>query len=275
MGRWVGERVDHLEKVQNRARPAMGQDHRQGVRMARPYVDEMDIESVDLGQELRQGIQSGLGIPPVLGRSPVTREVLHRGQPDALGLIADSLTVGPPCRDDAPPEICKILFRNIDAEGTDARTFVCRSRRAKGQVESPCGRRGHRGSRGGKEHAPRVPRGDFGHGRPSWVMRRLSRRDSRRRHTRNCPTAKVEIRQGIPASQGLRRPGGSGRRRWDAWITTGVVTERNVVQHCVKSQLGPRNRRTTCTSAERRAADGGGQGSGGLALRSIDGRTGP
>jgi hypothetical protein len=40
-------------------------------------VDEMDVQPVDLGHELRQGVQYGLAPAPVIIRRPVAREVLQ------------------------------------------------------------------------------------------------------------------------------------------------------------------------------------------------------
>ena len=54
MGGGVGERLDDLELLDERARPAVGDDDRQRVLVLRADVDEVDVEPVDLGQEVRE-----------------------------------------------------------------------------------------------------------------------------------------------------------------------------------------------------------------------------
>ena len=50
----------------------------------RADVDEVDVEPVDLGDELRQGVQLRLALAPVVVRRPVARELLHRRELHAL-----------------------------------------------------------------------------------------------------------------------------------------------------------------------------------------------
>ena len=44
----------------------MGHDQRHGVGVLRADVGELDVEAVDRGDELRQGVQPGLGLAPVV-----------------------------------------------------------------------------------------------------------------------------------------------------------------------------------------------------------------
>ena len=53
----VGERADGLEQLDDRARPAMRHDQRQRVFVLGAHVDEVDVEPVDLGRELGQGVR--------------------------------------------------------------------------------------------------------------------------------------------------------------------------------------------------------------------------
>ena len=73
-GRGIGERTNDLQEFEDRSRPAMGDDERQGVRMTRANVHEVNVEPVDLSHELRQGIQLRLGFAPVIVRAPVAYE---------------------------------------------------------------------------------------------------------------------------------------------------------------------------------------------------------
>ena len=55
--RGIGQRPDDLQLLDDRAGPAVRDDQRQRVRVLRADVDEVDVEPVDLGDELRQGVE--------------------------------------------------------------------------------------------------------------------------------------------------------------------------------------------------------------------------
>ena len=57
--RGVGQRIDDLQLLDDRTRPSMRHDHRQSVLVLRANMNEMNVDPVDLGDELRQGIQFG------------------------------------------------------------------------------------------------------------------------------------------------------------------------------------------------------------------------
>ena len=87
--------------------------------MTGPDVDEVDVESVDLGRELRERIELRLGPAPVVPGPPMPDELLQPCELDALRPVIDRLTVGPPRRRDAPAEILDLLFGDIDPKGAD------------------------------------------------------------------------------------------------------------------------------------------------------------
>src|SRR5206468_11306041 len=58
------------------AGPTMRHDQRQRVLLGGADVDEVDIDAVYLGDELRQGIQPCLDPPPIVVGAPVTHERL-------------------------------------------------------------------------------------------------------------------------------------------------------------------------------------------------------
>src|SRR2546426_11301955 len=87
--------------------------------MFRTHVDEMNVESIDLGDELRKGVQSGLALAPVVFRSPVAREPLDRRELYALGLISDRFPVRPPRCVDASAQFGQLRFRNVHAKRTN------------------------------------------------------------------------------------------------------------------------------------------------------------
>src|SRR5262245_66507185 len=47
VGPWIGQRADHFEELDHRARPAMAQDQRQRVALWRLDVQEVDVLAVD------------------------------------------------------------------------------------------------------------------------------------------------------------------------------------------------------------------------------------
>ena len=54
MRRRIGQRIDDLHLLDDRAGPAVRDDHRQRIFMLRAHVNEMNVEPVDLGDEVRQ-----------------------------------------------------------------------------------------------------------------------------------------------------------------------------------------------------------------------------
>ena len=91
VGGGVGQRLDDLQLLDDRAGPAVGDDHRQRILMLRPHVNEVDVQPVDLGDELRQGVQPRLHLPASRAPSPMRGERLHR--PPVARLATDSPTL--------------------------------------------------------------------------------------------------------------------------------------------------------------------------------------
>jgi hypothetical protein len=119
VGRRVGERVDNLQQLDDRARPAVGHEQRQGVLVGRADVGELDVEPVDLGDELGQCVQRGFGLAPVVAAAPVLDERAELGQLDPLGPVVDRLPVRPPRGRDAPAQVVDLLLWDFDTEGAD------------------------------------------------------------------------------------------------------------------------------------------------------------
>jgi hypothetical protein len=82
-------------------------------------VDEVNLEPIDVGCELRQPVQHLLAPAPVVISRPVGGECLQRGQLYALRGVADQLLAGPASLRDAPTQIGQRLVGNLDVEGTD------------------------------------------------------------------------------------------------------------------------------------------------------------
>jgi hypothetical protein len=50
---WVGQRADGLQQLDDRAGPDVRHDQRQRVFVLGAHVDEVDLDLIDLGHELR------------------------------------------------------------------------------------------------------------------------------------------------------------------------------------------------------------------------------
>jgi hypothetical protein len=96
VGSRVGQRADHIEELDDRARPAMGQDQRERVRLGRPDVQEVDVLAVDLGDELRVLVQPGLGRTPVKAVPPVPGQPADFGQRHPVRLRGRAGDLGRP-----------------------------------------------------------------------------------------------------------------------------------------------------------------------------------
>src|SRR5438046_3568542 len=119
MRRRIGERADDRQLLGNRSGPSVRDNDRQSVRMLRTDVNEVDVEPVDRGHELRQGVHPRLDLTPVVIGRPIGREFLHRGELHALRRITDRFPLRPLRRLDAPTEIVERRLRSGEAEGTD------------------------------------------------------------------------------------------------------------------------------------------------------------
>ncbi|MCY1231635.1 hypothetical protein D9M72_440920 [compost metagenome] len=115
----VGQRGDDVQQLKDRARPAMGHDQRKCILMARAYVDEMNIQPVDVGQELRKRVKLSFRFAPIIAGLPVSHEVLERLLLDALGAILDGRAVGPARRRETASQIREGGFGNVGLEGAD------------------------------------------------------------------------------------------------------------------------------------------------------------
>src|SRR6266404_8574737 len=82
-------------------------------------MNEMNVQPIVLGDELRQGVQFRLALAPIVIFRPIVRELLGRRELHALRCIRYRLLVGPLGRRDAPAEIGEVLFGSVEVEGAD------------------------------------------------------------------------------------------------------------------------------------------------------------
>jgi len=115
----VREGTDDLKQLDDRAGPSVRDDQRQRVLVARLDVNEVDVEPVDLGRELRQGVQPCLARAPVVVVTPVRDERRQRRELHALRVISYELRAGPACFSDATMEVVERIVRKLDVEGDD------------------------------------------------------------------------------------------------------------------------------------------------------------
>ena len=119
MCRRVDERIDDLQLFDDGAGPPVVDDERQRVVMFRTDMNEVDVDPIDCGGELRESVELRLALAPVVVRHPVTGEPLNHRERHALGLICDSLLLGPIRSRDTSTEVIQSLIRDVDAEGMD------------------------------------------------------------------------------------------------------------------------------------------------------------
>ena len=94
----------------------MRNDQRQCLFVFGTDVNEMNVQSMDLGQELRQGVQFCLDLAPVIPCRPIPRQRLNRRELYSLCGICNGLAFGELCSVDAPPQFGQFGFRNIHLE---------------------------------------------------------------------------------------------------------------------------------------------------------------
>jgi hypothetical protein len=82
-------------------------------------VNEVNVQPVDLGDELRHGVELRLALAPVVVGHPVAREFLNHRERHALRLIRDRLLLGPVRGRDASTQVLQGLIGDVDVEGAD------------------------------------------------------------------------------------------------------------------------------------------------------------
>src|SRR5260370_23531328 len=94
MGRGIGEWIDDLQLVDHRTWPSVRHDQRQGIFMLGADVDEVDVQIVDCGDEVRYGVEPRLDLAPVIVTLPVAQNLLAGLERYALRIIGDGFLVG-------------------------------------------------------------------------------------------------------------------------------------------------------------------------------------
>jgi hypothetical protein len=79
----------------------------------------MNVQPIDLGDEVRQGVELRLAVTPVIVRLPVARQLLHERERHALRVVRHRLPLRPPRRHDTSTQVLQGLVRNVDLEGAN------------------------------------------------------------------------------------------------------------------------------------------------------------
>jgi len=82
-------------------------------------VDEVDVQPVDLGDELRHGVEPRLALAPVVLGQPVARDRLDRRQLHALRGIRDTLLLGPAHGRETRAQVLEVRLGDVDRERAD------------------------------------------------------------------------------------------------------------------------------------------------------------
>ena len=125
MCRRIGKRINDLQLLDNRAGPSMRDDERQRILMLRTNVNEMNVQPIDLGDELRKPVQLRLALAPVVLRLPIARECLHRRELHALRLVVDGLLLGPARGRDASTQVIEGRLGDLDLERAECSIARC------------------------------------------------------------------------------------------------------------------------------------------------------
>src|SRR5580704_5056262 len=81
--------------------------------MLRTDVNEMNVQSINLGDEIRQSVDFCFDLAPVVLCRPIASERLSRRELHALGRIRDRFPFGPLCVVDAPAQFGEFRFWKI------------------------------------------------------------------------------------------------------------------------------------------------------------------
>src|SRR5262249_931684 len=106
-------------ELRHRARPAMSQDQRQGIRLGRQDVQEVHVGPIDSGGELREAVQLRLVPPPVVAVAPVGGQLLQVAHRHTAGPVTAGQLAGPAGTGEAVAQVVEIRFRYLDLERPD------------------------------------------------------------------------------------------------------------------------------------------------------------
>ena len=117
--RGIGESRDHLEELDDRAWPTMGEEQRKGALVGRPGMDEVDRLPVDPGTEVGEAVEAGLLPTPVVGVQPVLDQFAQVGDRDAGVPLGPRDLVREAGTAEAAVQVLEVRLVHPDVKGLD------------------------------------------------------------------------------------------------------------------------------------------------------------
>ncbi len=114
----IGQRTDHVEKLDDRPRPAVREEDRQGICVLGTHMQKVNSQTVERRAKLWKRVEPALKPPHVIPISPIVDESLSAFQLDALRPVGDGFPFGPACRCEPSPEILDHGRRDGDTESS-------------------------------------------------------------------------------------------------------------------------------------------------------------
>ena len=115
----IGQRPDDFHEFNHRARPAMRHEQRACCGVWRPDVHELDVQTVDFGDELWVRIESRLAATPVVLGTPVLANFAGIRQRNTLAPIARGFAFWPAGLGEALCEIIEFGLWHGKLKGAD------------------------------------------------------------------------------------------------------------------------------------------------------------
>src|SRR4029453_4600711 len=75
VGKWIGQEWHERKQLDERARPAVGQNQRNTVPVSGPLMDEVDVHAVELGAEMSGRAQLPLLCLPIEFAGPILKQL--------------------------------------------------------------------------------------------------------------------------------------------------------------------------------------------------------
>jgi len=120
MRRGIGQGIDNLHLLDDRAGPSVRDDERQRVVVLRTHVNEMNVQPIDFGDETAAGRSTSLRTRASHTPLPNSARVLNRLELHTLRFIPNRFPLRPLCRLYAPAQFGKFRFRNIHTKLTNS-----------------------------------------------------------------------------------------------------------------------------------------------------------
>jgi hypothetical protein len=97
----------------------VGDQQRKRIVVSSALVDEMDVETVDLGGEVVEPVQRGFACAPVVFTGPVIGQLTGVGERDALTPVVDAFRLRPSGAREPGVQVVKIGVGDLNAEWVD------------------------------------------------------------------------------------------------------------------------------------------------------------